>query len=79
MGFADWFKAEPPPPAVESATPLPMPMPGRTSAEKIDFHIARFQRALEQCVKGPRREAELQRNLDYWLAQKAALDMLSEE
>ncbi|HEX8400536.1 MAG TPA: hypothetical protein VF628_02405 [Allosphingosinicella sp.] len=45
----------------------------RTEAEKIDFHIRRFMLAIDQCEKGPEREAELQGNLEYWQARKAAL------
>lgn len=40
--------------------------------EKAEFHIRRFTLALEQCAKGPERQAELERNLNYWLRVKAA-------
>lgn len=49
---------------------VPDAMPTKSSREKIEFHIDRFTRALEQCEKGPEREAELQGHLDYWLARR---------
>lgn len=43
--------------------------------DRIDLHIERFSQALEQGSM-PGCEAELQRNLDYWRAIKAAGDLL---
>lgn len=68
-----------PPPAPEPQ-PAPEPVidteqletrPGRTTEERIDFHIARFERALAVQGGAPN-EAELRRWLDYWRAMKAA-------
>jgi hypothetical protein len=39
--------------------------------EKVDFHIRRFTLALDQATDESRR-AELQQNLDYWMAIKTA-------
>lgn len=49
---------------------VPEGVPTRSNSEKIDFHIDRFTRAVEQCEKGPERLIELQGHLDYWLARK---------
>lgn len=49
---------------------VPDGVPTKTTAQKIEFHIDRFTRALEQCEKGPEREAELQGHLNYWLARR---------
>lgn len=48
--------------------PQPFVMQGipNESREKIERHIRRFTLAMEQCEKGPKRRAELQRNLIYW-------------
>lgn len=64
MAFWDWLTG---------MTPEPAPV-GRTNIEKIDAHVRRFTLALEQCEKGPEREAELRRNLRFWAAQKAAYE-----
>ena len=45
---------------------IPRRIPGPRDIERCDFHIARFERAIEQCEKGPVRLAELRRNLEYW-------------
>ncbi len=50
----------------------------RSTPDKVEFHIARFRRAIEQCEKGLRRRAELQANLDYWLAIQAAEKALNQ-
>lgn len=49
----------------------------RPTKNKIVYNIRRFRMALEQCEKGPARLAELQRNLDYWLAIEAAEEGLN--
>ena len=54
---------------------MPVASAGNESMKKIDFHVRRFTLALEQCDKGPERKAELKRNLDYWLARKAAEEL----
>lgn len=36
------------------------------SLDKIDFHIARYESAVEQCTKGRDRLLALQRELNYW-------------
>ena len=51
---------------------LPDGIVPRTPAQKVQFHIERFTRALAQCEKGEKRVAELQANLDYWTAIHAA-------
>lgn len=66
MDFLKWFR-EP--------TPLPI-VPVRTEGEKVEFHIRRFTRALEQCTDAKKR-ADLERNLRYWLAIKAAQEGLN--
>ena len=74
---ADIMPAAPPPPP---PPPPPEPVveidqietrPGRSSLERVDFHIARFERALAQPGGAPN-EAELLRWLAYWKATKAA-------
>ncbi len=42
-----------------------------TPPDKIDLHVARFTRAIDQC-NNPAKLQELQRNLAYWQALKAA-------
>lgn len=66
MDFLKWFREPTPPPII----------PLRTDSEKVDFHIARFTRALEQCENSKKR-ADLERNLRYWLAIKAAQEGLN--
>lgn len=39
---------------------------------KIEGNIARFERAIDQCNKGPERLDELHRNLAYWKAMREA-------
>lgn len=74
--FSDYFRGETAP-AEEAEAPLtgntiliPDGVPTRSGIEKIDFHISRFTRAIEQCEKGPDRIAELQGHLDYWTARR---------
>ena len=57
-------------PAPGNTILLPEGAPTRSTMEKIDFHIARFTRAIEQCEKGEERVAELQAHLDYWTARR---------
>lgn len=66
MGWLDWL-GWPKDPAPEPAFVEPTATK-RTGMERTEFHIRRFTMALEQCEKGPEREAELRRNLDYWTA-----------
>lgn len=79
---ADLMAPRPTPAQVSEPTPTPAPepvadinqletRPGRTTEERIDFHIARFERALA-VQGGASNEAELRRWLDYWRAMKAA-------
>lgn len=79
---ADLMAPRPTPAQVSEPTPTPAPepvaginqleaRPGRTTEERIDFHIARFERALAVQGGAPN-EAELRRWLDYWRAMKAA-------
>lgn len=46
--------------------------------EKADFHVRRFQRAIEQCEKGDARRAELANHLAYWKAVAAAVALRPE-
>lgn len=65
----NWFSrlfSQEPAPEVQSASALTLAAPA-----KIEFHIRRFRRAIEQCTD-PERLPELQANLDYWLAIEAA-------
>lgn len=41
-------------------------MPSERDFQRAEFHVERFTRAIEQCVKGDERLAELQANLAYW-------------
>ena len=68
MSFMDSIKRAvgyPDAPA-EPDPPVDLAVAQRTPIQKVRFHIDRFERALEQCTKGPEREAELRRHLDYW-------------
>lgn len=38
----------------------------RTPVEKVQFHIQRYDLAIEQCRKGPERMAQLKRERDFW-------------
>lgn len=69
IGAADIY-----PPEASSAELAPHEgpiIPTRTQLEKVDYHIARFERALDQCSNSARLE-ELRSNLAYWKAVKAA-------
>lgn len=64
------------------ATKVPKEVPAEFSESSVprgspEFHVARFEAAIEQCVKGPERIAELQRWLAYWQARKTADDALA--
>lgn len=59
----------------EKPVPLP-PLPARREGEKVDFHVQRFTRALEQCTNEAKR-SELERYLRYWTAIKAAQEGLN--
>jgi hypothetical protein len=50
----------------------------RTSADKVDFHISRFTRAIEQCER-PEKRQDLERNLAYWQAIRDARSLLEGE
>ena len=68
-GLSKLFARPATPPAAEIMVAPPR-------MDKVDFHIRRFTLALEQCEKGAERQAELERNLNYWLAIKAARGLL---
>lgn len=65
--------AEPEPePEPTVAAPSLVHLPDEIRRAKVGANIRRFKLALEQCTKGPERQAELRAWLDYWKAQKAA-------
>lgn len=67
MAWYDGFFVEPERP--EALAPLSVP--ARAPRYKVDFHIERFERAIAQCEK-PAKLVELQANLAYWRAIRAA-------
>ena len=66
MGLLDGLFGRSAPAPVGPANDVPT-----ANLAKIDNHIRRFTLALEQCEKGPEREAELRSNLEYWRQVKA--------
>jgi hypothetical protein len=72
MRLLDYFRPSAPPPAPCVPPPLPSAADATRNIDRVGFHIERFERAIEQCQKGPERIAELQRELDYWRAIKTA-------
>jgi hypothetical protein len=73
MRLLDKFRATLAPPA--DPPPAAAPIATDVTLEKAEMHVRRFELALEQCEKGPEREAELRRNLDYWRAIQAAKEL----
>lgn len=71
--FTYLFNDTLPPPEEPRNTPQPPTMENdgitERSMSKVDFHIARFRRALDQCTN-PRKKKELERNLKYWTGVK---------
>lgn len=73
MSWLDRFKG-----TQQEEASVPPSTPTERQFAEAEFHIRRFALALEQCQKGDSRRNELQHNLDYWRAIKAAADMKPE-
>lgn len=43
--------------------------------ERINFHINRYERAMEQCEKGGDRMAQLRKGREYWITLRSAQEM----
>lgn len=46
--------------------------------ERIEFHIRRYDLALEQCLKGGDRVNQLRKGREYWITLRSAHDMEAE-
>lgn len=57
---------------VDAPAPEPARSPTAREISQVDVHVARYQRALDQCTKGQARREELQAYLTYWQAVAAA-------
>ena len=75
MSWLDRLMGIPDPQVEPPSDPLGFRPPSDRDMERVDFHIARYERAIEQCVKGPERLAELERGLAYWNAVKTVSEM----